>query len=661
MIKEQEYQTITNALGVEIKGLTVRMVTKVGDRPIYPEQQVCAEQVVEILHEGTNHPVLLAETQQGKTDTCIYVANLLINHQDYGWANRKIDYDVYFITNVSNVALNEQTNERIAESKLDSIYKRKIHCLHHAQYRNPQRAKYGSEKTLAEIEADVKNNPDKMFLLFIDEAHVAQEADKPYDKFIKRFGIDYGKPVFKNKYKNVYAVSVSATPFAHATQQRLKKGGVEFARLIKNKQYYSLEHMYNAQRIKEAEEPFEKKGGKWALSEWTIDRLNEFKKIIKNNHGNLVFRVSDGDKAVLLKKYIKNNYNFGCEIFATTKHKTKTINSLPNYLKDVPKDESECTVLIIINAMRVGMSVDTTRNIRMWIDSPKSAGDTTIQSIGRCLGYDDNKFAEKNNLSVHSKFDDVFPVYCDMREIELAIDFYNKFNKSCVIDDSFPIPSGNNNSASHRYKKNGNAYIWMADSTDANRAKGELDNLVNSIFPKMQSFNDVYSRGANVGQKKYTTGKTRVLQSTMSENAVNELALDLLNHNTRTNMIDTDSQGNRIVRIFHVDAPAKEANIIKQFNKDSISFKKIGTTIQECIDKQKENWNMLMEAMPQLEGRFIYCFTPEEYNLLETEELLAHYKINGQIITPPTTAKVIELEPKVSEKSTFNRAISEGY
>jgi hypothetical protein len=56
----------------------------------------------------------------------------------------------------------------------------------------------------------------------------------------------------------------------------------------------------------------------------------------------------------------------------------------------------------------------------MWIDTPDTNADTMCQSVGRCLGHTTQK-------------NDSFPIYCTVKEIDDAINFFEN-NKS--------IPSG---------------------------------------------------------------------------------------------------------------------------------------------------------------------------------------------------------------------------
>lgn len=174
---------------------------------VYDAQIQAAKEVVSELacnKTRSNHVILVAKMQSGKTGTCNTIANIIMStslHRQM--AIRKVLY----ITGMNDCGLAFQTYSRVLEQVKDASESNTFDGTKLSK--DVENPKYFVLKNsnLKKFEGDINGS-----LIFIDEAHFGSKERNVLTKFMLSKGIDW-----KNKNSlianNVYIVSVSATPF----------------------------------------------------------------------------------------------------------------------------------------------------------------------------------------------------------------------------------------------------------------------------------------------------------------------------------------------------------------------------------------------------------------------------------------------------------------
>jgi hypothetical protein len=390
-------------------------MTTIGNEIIHAEQCQAGEVILSLLTpEEECVPVLVAQPQQGKTGSATYVLDRFIKTAKI---NRK-SFRVLYVTNMSDKDLREQVEERMEQAWLDDD----VEVLH-----------------LDDLDNHEVEETDYT-LIITDECHYAIDADRRFHKFLLDYGIQYGKPRSEWKNRNVFLLPISATPFAHVIHGQNHDGVFSLVPLPMNEAYYSLSDAWEADRLHQSEDLII---GKNRPTKFLTTMLDSFlDSCDEDDPGYFIIR-HKGTKQQALRDYIKSTY----PKIRVRGYSTKAgegdhpISRLDKTLQIVPEVP---TVVLIRDSMRAGKTLTTTKNIRGWYESSNSKADAMLQSIGRSLGY-----ASEDG---HSKFHDLYPIYCNTREVEESIDFYDdlaegKYNSM--------IPSGiRNKSTTHKNRYN---------------------------------------------------------------------------------------------------------------------------------------------------------------------------------------------------------------
>lgn len=470
----------------------------IGCSEIYKEQEECAEKILKIFEKNGGPPILIAQPQEGKTGVSIAVINKFINN----CKSQSLKYEIIYLVNLSDNELKEQSETRLKEAGLLND----VTIIHHANL-----------KTL------ILNKKIDRRLIIIDECHIALDAStkeniKPFDNFLKKCGADYGKSINNWKNKNNYILSVSATPYAAAIREKIDNNSFESVILEKSKNYFSLLDIYKKERLYQSEKLTDKKTGK--VTEFLEERFEEFLYLCETEgNGHLIIRCI-GDAPDIIKNYIKDiSLNIDVEIYGSGKN-DKNISSLDNYLsKKFPKP----SVAIIKGSLRAGKTLTNTKFIRMWLEPSGSKTDTVTQVIGRCLGY------ESKDEYKHSKFNDTFPIYCNLDEIEIAINFYSQYYNNSNL---FVVPSSRRTKAT-----NGKTINFEENYLFSNSSKEAKEKI----------------------SKEFNIPANKITLVNISKNNPNNWAESIAN-NTR--------HGGGEYRIFHLDGPnLNDKNHISSWSK----------------------------------------------------------------------------------------------
>lgn len=356
---------------------------KIHELTVYNNQIKCAEKIMNQFKENNTPILLIAQMQQGKTGTCACVINEFIKECNIN----NEPFEIIYLINISDNEIKHQTQIRLARAGVCPP----ATVIHHSNMKN-----YSPKKECKR-------------LLIVDECHSSIGKDRPFNSFMDKLGVNYGTDISNWINKNTYVLSVSATAYAHLLRSWIDEYSFKPIVLEMDKEYYSLQDMNKDNRFKRSEKLIINKIPSIFLKE----RLKEFEvNCCISAPGYLIIR-SRGPSIKYIKDYIENKYDsISVSIYNS---EMNNIHLIDEYLQIKPKTP---TVILISGSMRAGKTLSTTENIRMWIDSPSSSSDTMCQSVGRCLGYPSNG---------HSKFNDTFPVYCNLDEINDSIEFFNEF------------------------------------------------------------------------------------------------------------------------------------------------------------------------------------------------------------------------------------------
>jgi hypothetical protein len=382
---------------------------KIGEMIIHPESRATAFQIIESLGDPEGCPILVAEPQQGKTETAIPVINEFKNKAEADGST----FQIIWLCNKSDNDLKDQTQERMDKAGLW----RYVQTLHHADIVKEYKTDIDTQETL----------------IIVDECHVALGKNRPFHNFLKKFGIKYGAGKSQwdvPKDKNVYMLNISATPYAQIIRNHIDKKSFIPIRLKRSENYYGLKEI--SKRMIQSEAIIDRT--KKSTTTWFKNRVEDFNEICKKNGvGYLLVRSMHPGPDIIENEIEKNYPNIKCKIFD---NKLENLPKLYFHLKNEPFVP---TILIIRGALRAGKTLPTTKYIRMAIDPPTAKSDTVTQSlVGRCCGY--------KTEDGHSKFDDIFPIYCNTKEREMILKFYEKSS------DFEHLPGGRNSTSSHEKK-----------------------------------------------------------------------------------------------------------------------------------------------------------------------------------------------------------------
>lgn len=381
---------------------------------------------MEIFEQNECYPLLIAQPQQGKTNAQIATADAF--REKCKQTNKT--YEIIVLTNLSANELKDQTEDRFG--KAGFINGEDTRILHHNDI---------SSLKLKEVDQR---------LIMIDECHYALGKDKVFHEFCKKNGIYYGNPINTWINKNTYVLSISATPYASKIREDLDnlKQNPSFKTVVLevSPKYFSLMEIRNKQRLLEANDIIVDN----CVSEWFKNTvLNKYFEDCGKSNGYLVVRLT-GEKVEILQKYLLGE-GIKSEVFD---NKKKNISKFDQRLNH-PITDNKPKILIIKNSYRAGKTLTNTKMIRGWVESKSSDSDVVAQVVGRCCGYE---------VDGHSKFNDEFPFYCNIKKIDVAIDFYK---------DNAMIPSSHNNKSNFEIKD----YEWCFITESEGRIIGKTEGV----------------------------------------------------------------------------------------------------------------------------------------------------------------------------------------
>lgn len=442
--------------------------TAIGKRIIHREQVAAGDEILRLFASKKGPPLLISQPQQGKTDVCIYVIDRFIKSCEL----EGLSWGVFYLINKIDNTILQQTDDRLTEADFD----REAVEIYHLISRDIQPTLSSPDKIKQIRSLDRR-------LIIIDECHEALRFDGPLAKFLENFGICYGKPTQLWDDKRNYVLSVSATPFPQVIRNisdAIESGAFSLVPLKLNDSYYSLEKLYKSGRLHESgaliehgrPTPFLKK------------RITDF---VDNNKGqlNCGYLVIRSIKAGpdIIKNYIRKTYGdaVSCIEFSA---KADSDYSISQFESSISRRTKKPCVALIRGTARAGKTLKSTEHIRGWVESPDAKGDTSIQAVGRSLGY--------------GKDGQTYPIYCHLNQIKIGLEFYKY-----VYDEKHPqcaCPTGAHSKGNAR-SANSDYMVCVAET------KEQIPTEHSSI-----QFNDKTSNiGSKTNKEDYTSANDRCL------------------------------------------------------------------------------------------------------------------------------------------------------
>ena len=168
---------------------------------IFERQINTAKEVVKVLcdtKERTNHVFLVAKMQSGKTGTCNAIINIINKTQIKDEMNVS---KFIFVSGMNDCGLKRQTITRLKEQVIDSDEKDKFFVLKNSD--------------LLSFDRKLDNS-----VIIIDESHYGSNENNVLTEFLTKNGIDWKNQNVLEE-RNIYIISVSATPFSELVSDKL--------------------------------------------------------------------------------------------------------------------------------------------------------------------------------------------------------------------------------------------------------------------------------------------------------------------------------------------------------------------------------------------------------------------------------------------------------
>lgn len=345
---------------------------------IYDAQINTARKIVMQLASNvlrTNHVMLLAPMQSGKTATCISVVNIINKSKLY--KNMSVN-KYFFISGMNDCGLKNQTYERVKSQVIgaddDNI------CINSKKNNNSKYFVFKNSDLLS-YDGILDNS-----LIFIDESHYGSNEKNVLTQFLVKHGIDW-KNTKDLISRNIYIVSVSATPFDELISDRIQSK--KMVELDTDDEYVGVSTYLEKDVIFDAEKDDIEEGG--AIFDYIMDahwRMEE-----KNELGVIIIRTRNFNVIKNDPYVIKNFETFEMYSSGTTIQ----YNELNDKMELLYKNNNESKknkrikplIVLIKGAFRAGITINQKyKDIIYMVYDYSVKADTTAQALlGRMCGY----------------------------------------------------------------------------------------------------------------------------------------------------------------------------------------------------------------------------------------------------------------------------------
>ena len=366
--------------------------------------------IIELSRKVTrsNHIILAARMQSGKTGVC----NALVNILTQTAIGRYLAIDKYmFITGMNDCGLKEQTLKRLYEQVIGANSDNTYSGLRSKKNLSPNKFFVMKNSDLMKYDGDINNT-----IIFIDEAHYGSNFTNILTKFLYKNGINW-KDQNDLISRNIYIVSVSATPFDEIVSDTKKVKSI--VELKPTKEYVGVSDFLKKGLIIEAEKnDIEEDGNIFDYIDDAYQRMHDdgnagviiirtlkFNTILSNPLINKCFDVFEMYSSD--KKIEYDNFDELCNNLVEKNDYNKRVSKM----KGVGRMYCKPLLILIKGAFRAGITLNERLKdyIYMVYDYSLKA-DTTAQALlGRLCGYR-SKNATINNtyIYVNKKFADMY-------------------------------------------------------------------------------------------------------------------------------------------------------------------------------------------------------------------------------------------------------------
>lgn len=331
-----------------------------------------------------NHVVLVAKMQSGKTGTCNAVINILEKTK----YNSYFKIDKYFyITGMNDNGLHKQTVYRLSSDEEGQVIDANFDnvCDGDKETREKPHAKYFVQKN-----SDLRKNNIKLSncVIFIDESHFGSNKINVLTKFLEENGINWkNNNILKNK--NIYIVSVSATPYDEIVSDIVDCKTI--VTLETNEMYIGVSEYLDNDCILNADRfDFRKnrKTGKIPI----IEYIKEIYEKIKENDNKGVLFIRTRDSKIKNDKFIKSNFK-KVEIEGNINYE-EVYDKTQSMIDSISGSETNKPIIFFIKgAYRAGITLDQQHKdyVYMVYDNSSKAEATAQGLLGRMCGYRNTK------------------------------------------------------------------------------------------------------------------------------------------------------------------------------------------------------------------------------------------------------------------------------
>jgi hypothetical protein len=317
---------------------------------IYDNQIDAGEIILQAFQDGTRACMLTAEMQVGKTGTALYVA--------LEGAKRLGFEQVIFVCGMSETCLRMQTVRRL-----------KPDLPHVEVCFNPQLQDYVKQKG----KTPRIFNPSKKTLLILDEAHYASDKDNFVQQFMTQIvKIDPARSYTEWSNKNVYYMSMDATPFSEHVSNVMYGFGKKVVSLRPGKGYRGVDFLIN---------------NNYVHASYHLREVVDFEKLYADLRFDqdmyYIIRISDQSYREPLQAYLTSQ---GVKGFKNL-HSAECKSGHSIDFSFLSQNPGQATVVFIYNSLRAGYSPDY-EYVATVFGAPSKQLDTNIQGeLGRGCGY----------------------------------------------------------------------------------------------------------------------------------------------------------------------------------------------------------------------------------------------------------------------------------
>lgn len=369
---------------------------------IYDAQINTARKIVMQLASNvlrTNHVMLLAPMQSGKTATCISVVNIINKSRLYkSMAVNKF----LFITGMNDCGLKTQTYERVKQQVIGATDE----LIYHNTKSNIETSKYFVLKNsdLMLFDKTLDNS-----VIFIDEAHYGSNEKNVLTQFFYKHGVDW-KNTNELIKRNIYIVSVSATPFDELVSDRIQSK--KMVELDTDSTYVGVSNYLNKDVVFNADKDDIQDDG--AIFDYIMDadwRMED------NNEVGIIFIRTRNFDCIKNNKYVQDTFDVVEMYSSGSRIQYDKLNSKMEKIYQYNKNKIgkiKPLIILIKGAYRAGITIDPKyKDIIYMVYDYSIKADTTAQALlGRMCGYrPTNSKIENTYFYLNKKFADMYSAW----------------------------------------------------------------------------------------------------------------------------------------------------------------------------------------------------------------------------------------------------------